>query len=359
MALYLRLQLGRPPRLPLRRLHSFRSATAPSRTAGAAAVAAAAAATGALGWGACRTACEPGGEGDACQQPGYTFNGFTPRVPTVPYPGWDDSWDLRKPPVAEPAAPKPRPGPSRHIILIRHGQYDEMHKEDHLRILTPWGRQQAEATGRRLAELVAAGVRIKAVHVSDMARAKETAAIIKRHLPGVAATAPNPNLNEGRPAHVCPGGRPGKPRMSRRSVERDSPRIETAFHELFYRAAPAGAADEEAPITKPRLPERLPATTGAWVWEPGCAEVRPATGEQTSQQHEYEVVVAHANVIRYFVCRALQLPPEAWLRFSTFNCSLTYVTVRPSGSVSCRSVGDVGHLEPDQITFSGHHGYSW
>ena len=39
--------------------------------------------------------------------------------------------------------------------------------------------------------------------------------------------------------------------------------------------------------------------------------------------HEFEVIVGHGNVIRYFFCRALQLPPEVWLRFSTFNCSIS------------------------------------
>jgi serine/threonine-protein phosphatase PGAM5 len=335
----------------------------PQRRTGSIAAAAAFAATVAttLGWASRAAACEPqgdAGEGDAGQQEGYAFNGFTPRKPTVPYPGWDVNWDSRNPPAVEKGAPKLRSGPSRHLILVRHGQYDESHKEDNLRILTPLGRQQAEATGRRLAELVAAGVRIKAVHVSDMARAQETAQIIKKHLPGVEATAPNPNLNEGRPAHVCPGGRPGKPRMSVKSVARDSPRIEAAFHTHFYRSDPlALAADAPAPAEKSA--EAPAALGGTWAWEPGCAEASTGEEERVAQRHEYEVVVAHGNVIRYFVCRALQIPPEAWLRFSTFNCSLTYLTVRPSGSVSCRSIGDVGHLEADQITFSGHHGYSW
>jgi serine/threonine-protein phosphatase PGAM5 len=357
---------GGPTRVTLHLWQGCRSSAAPKATIGiAAAAAAAAAVTAALGRGECGIACEPGqrdaGEGDAGQQQaGYAFNGFSPRVPVVPYPGWDANWDTRSPPVSEQATPKRRPGPSRHIILIRHGQYDETHREDHLRILTPLGRQQAEATGRRLAELVAAGVRIKAVHVSDMARAKETAEIIKKHLPGVEETAPNSKLNEGRPAHVCPGGRPGKPRMSSKSVERDYPRIEAAFHEHFFRSTPTNVVqDPDHLAAKPTAPELSPATMGAWVWKPGCAEVNTAKEQQRKQHHEYEVVVAHGNVIRYFLCRALQLPPEAWLRFSTFNCSLTYLTVRPSGSVSCRSMGDVGHLEPDQITFSGHHGYSW
>jgi serine/threonine-protein phosphatase PGAM5 len=58
-------------------------------------------------------------------------------------------------------------------------------------------------------------------------------------------------------------------------------------------------------------------------------------------------------------CRALQLPPEAWLRMTTFNCSLTMLTIRPSGSVSLRALGDVGHLTPEEVTFSRHEGFSW
>ena len=58
-------------------------------------------------------------------------------------------------------------------------------------------------------------------------------------------------------------------------------------------------------------------------------------------------------------CSALQLPPEAWLRFCPFNCSLTYLTIRPTGSVGCRLLGDIGHLPYNTVTFSKHHGYNW
>eukprot|EP00966_Prymnesium_polylepis_P118079 2730309-Prymnesium_polylepis.1 len=37
------------------------------------------------------------------------------------------------------------------------------------------------------------------------------------------------------------------------------------------------------------------------------------------------------NVIRYFVLRALQLPPEAWLRLGGFNGSIAHLQIRPSG----------------------------
>mmetsp|Transcript_22679 Transcript_22679/g.51974 ORF Transcript_22679/g.51974 Transcript_22679/m.51974 type:complete len:87 (+) Transcript_22679:612-872(+) len=76
-------------------------------------------------------------------------------------------------------------------------------------------------------------------------------------------------------------------------------------------------------------------------------------------RHEFEIIVCHGNMIRYFFCRLLQLPPEAWLRLTTFNCSLNYFVIRPTGSVSCRTMGDVGHLPYDKTTFSMHHGFNW
>jgi len=77
------------------------------------------------------------------------------------------------------------------------------------------------------------------------------------------------------------------------------------------------------------------------------------------EKHEFDVIVCHGNVIRYFFCRALQLPPEAWLRLCTFNCSLTYLMILPNGNVSCRMMGDIGHLRYDHTTFSMYHGFVW
>lgn len=73
----------------------------------------------------------------------------------------------------------------------------------------------------------------------------------------------------------------------------------------------------------------------------------------TSQKSDsYELVVCHGNVIRYFMCRALQLPPEAWLRMSLHHCSVTLLTIRPNGRVHLRAFGDCGHLPPHQLTTS-------
>ena len=68
-------------------------------------------------------------------------------------------------------------------------------------------------------------------------------------------------------------------------------------------------------------------------------------------RHEYEVVVCHMNVIRYFTLRALQLPPEAWLRMGGFNGSITHLQVRSDGRVSLVGFGDHGHLSPEETTF--------
>jgi serine/threonine-protein phosphatase PGAM5 len=78
-----------------------------------------------------------------------------------------------------------------------------------------------------------------------------------------------------------------------------------------------------------------------------------------NMRHEFDIIVCHGNVIRYMFCRALQLPPEAWLRLSIFNCSLTYLMLKPNGRVSCRMLGDIGHLGYDHSTFSMNHGFVW
>uniref|UniRef100_A0A183B3S8 Serine/threonine-protein phosphatase PGAM5, mitochondrial n=1 Tax=Echinostoma caproni TaxID=27848 RepID=A0A183B3S8_9TREM len=55
------------------------------------------------------------------------------------------------------------------------------------------------------------------------------------------------------------------------------------------------------------------------------------TVSSDSAHDETVVFVGHANVFRYWLCRALQLPPEAWLRIQLYH-----------GSVSCL----VLHFEP-------------
>lgn len=165
-------------------------------------------------------------------------------------------------------------------------------------------------------------------------------------------------------------------------------RIEAAYRSLFYRGRPPyplvplpnGPAPtlSAAPTDSDAAPAPREAGAGSSALAVGGAEnAAPREGRRKSNEgeqvverghaskgeriprHEYDIVVCHGNVIRYFALRALQLPPEAWLRLCTYNCSLTHIKVRPSGTVSLISLGDTGHLRLDESSFSMHEGYEW
>jgi serine/threonine-protein phosphatase PGAM5 len=179
------------------------------------------------------------------------YHGLFPKrqlwQPRVEYPLWDNNWDFKEPlSTGDKEADRMRSrkirktGVTRHIILVRHAQYDETHKEDEKRLLTELGRKQAEVTGKRLAEMVK-GVddkfgpcNVKVIRVSDLARAKETAAIIARYLPDVELAEPDKMLNEARPAHTIPGGKANESTIEK--TDHSHPTVEAAFRKYFYRA---------------------------------------------------------------------------------------------------------------------------
>ena len=77
-------------------------------------------------------------------------------IPSMKKKLWDDNWDLLDKGSANVNLDKeldsetPKPTATRHIILVRHGQYVQDSSDDKLRILTDIGRQQATLTGERL-----------------------------------------------------------------------------------------------------------------------------------------------------------------------------------------------------------------
>lgn len=74
--------------------------------------------------------------------------------------------------------------------------------------------------------------------------------------------------------------------------------------------------------------------------------------EPEQQIDSYTLLVCHANVIRYFVCRALQFPAEAWLRLSLNHASITWLSILPNGRVILRAFGDSSHIPPAFVTSS-------
>ncbi|OQR74096.1 serine/threonine-protein phosphatase Pgam5 [Tropilaelaps mercedesae] len=231
---------------------------------------------------------------------------------------WDYNWDQRDPcscvrPLKKPGDPVEenkqnlaiearQPRAHRHIILIRHGQYLDMKDTDEERVLTSLGREQAELTAMRLKAM---GHPFKRIVSSTMARAMETTDIICQHVSGPREECEF--LREGAPC-------PPEPKVSswqpeERKFFQDGARIEAAFRRYFHRADPQ------------------------------------------QKEESYELLVCHANVIRYFICRALQLPPEAWLRFSLRHASITWLTISPKGIVSVRCIGEAGYMPPDKLSF--------
>lgn len=246
-------------------------------------------------------------------QPAWTPASHTP-TPTGH--AWDFNWDKRDPsaltngkkkesttedPSSEQDNGKPKA--TRNILLIRHSQYNLSGITDKERILTPLGREQAEFTGKRLAAL---GLKYDVLVHSSMARATETANIINKHLSGLGVELVSCDLlREGAPIEPVPPVTHWKPDAV---YHEDGARIEAAFRRYIHRADPKQKEDS------------------------------------------YEIIVCHANVIRYFVCRALQFPPEGWLRMGLNNGSITWLTIRPSGRVALRTLGDAGFMPPDKLT---------
>lgn len=100
---------------------------------------------------------------------------------------WDSNWDQRASTSLVKSSSQDAKGEkveksraTRHIIMIRHGQYNLKGSVDSERILTELGRTQAKLTGQRLAELK---LPIDDVVISTMARAQETGKIILDQLP--------------------------------------------------------------------------------------------------------------------------------------------------------------------------------
>eukprot|EP00797_Seminavis_robusta_P020798 Sro31_g020420.2 (373) ;mRNA; r:126014-127132 len=302
--------------------------------------------------------------------------------PPAPYPAWVYDWDGKMNDsctkealsTAQGLQKSSCTGTTRHILLVRHGQYEEAPFDDRKRCLTALGRKQAQLTGKRLATLVqqiAQSKKIKAhvhaIYTSDMLRAKQTAWIMAQAMPdNIPIRDPDPDLNEGLPAPMIPP-RPDLPGVEE-EVDAQQERMERVFRKYFYRADPSPQflqawKDNAAAARNQNHTQDYNISPSGTVVPIEKAPKQQQPPKPMSRlpppDHEFDIIVCHGNVIRYFLCRALQLPPEAWLRFSVFNCSVSYIMIKPNGYVSCRMIGDIGHLGYKETTFSGAHGLLW
>ena len=191
---------------------------------------------------------------------------------------------------------------TRTIYLVRHAQYDS--KNDHNDKLggglTPIGVEQAKLTAQRFRSLP-----ISAIHCSTLRRAAQTAEIIAREFPDIP-------LQRSRGLWECSPCIPPIPvyteyfaQVPAEDIAQGRKQAEKAFDRYFKRAR---------------------------------------------GKDKHEIVVSHGNLIRYFVCRALQVQPEAWGNMDLCNCGISEVLIKHDGWMVLISHNDVGHLPNHLIT---------
>lgn len=206
--------------------------------------------------------------------------------------------------IAAPAALAVLPtdeAPVRTLWLVRHGEYEHGVDTPDEGGLVALGRQQARLLAARLDGYPVAFTSLQA---STMNRARETAQIVAAHFPQL-------DLQLFDDIREC------TPPTWRQDVMADLEPGE-------------GEACEEALVA---------------AWERLAA---PAVGRDA-----HDLVVCHGNVIRWFVTRALDVDPRAWLGMSIANCSLTVIQITADGSGKVIAFADSGHLPWGMTTYPG------
>jgi serine/threonine-protein phosphatase PGAM5 len=190
------------------------------------------------------------------------------------------------------------PAPAaRTIVLVRHGHYIADPQDSHPGPgLSPLGIAQAKLAGARLAGMP----QFDAIVASPMTRAAETAKVIAGDL--------------SLPIETVPALAECTPHTRRSEI----------------------IADE--------TPEKL-AACAAQLDTVFRTRFVPAAGSPRR-----ELLVAHGNVIRYLVTRALGVDTSAWLEMSVAHASMTTILVEPDGRFKVIAVGDSGHMPPNSLT---------
>lgn len=190
---------------------------------------------------------------------------------------------------------------TRFLHLICHSDYvDDMDNPDYGN-LSANGRRQAELTARALRHR-----RIRLLMHCTTAQSVQMVQVMRPYFP-TATLKPAPELWEHLPA--APLVPLGKADMTILEMLTELTQLQTAL--------------------EPIIQEYL----------------TPARGED-----RHEMLIGHNNGIRYFVCRALDLPLDNMLRFQVQPGSMTRIVIEPDGQgakIGLAALNSVSHLPPE------------
>ncbi len=158
--------------------------------------------------------------------------------------------------------------------------------------LTRLGHYQANCIAKRLTDYP-----VDKIHSSSLLRAKETALSVIEKFSNLQLKSHH-LLKEGLPYVPAPLIKQKK--LDKVQIKMDKERMDQAFNVFF------------------------------------------APNKKETEKHE--VLICHGNIIRYFICKCLGVPIEAWSNFEIFECSLSIVKVSSQGKIVVKSVGETGHI---------------
>jgi len=224
----------------------------------------------------------------------------------------------------------------RILHLVRHGQVNLSSRPLTQQgwSLTSLGQEQVLRTAQRLAQLP-----ITTIYCSTYPRALETAQILASKL-------------NGAPVHVS------------ESLCECVPGVPQSFRDWH-------AATRIEPLDQHRY--EVPPAMRPWlnIWTHYVSFESVAAGEAQGQQAfetyfraahsqvEHEVIVSHGNLLGYFLCRVLHLPPDSWMQLDMHNCAVSEVRIDTAGDMRLLSFNDTGHLPYELRTDNQRSVYDW
>jgi serine/threonine-protein phosphatase PGAM5 len=194
----------------------------------------------------------------------------------------------------------------RTLYLVRHGQYDLAEQISDGGHLTELGKMQAQYAGLALAHMP-----IDVIHTSTMNRAIETSDIIGQVLN-------HDFLTHDLLREAIPGIPPRiaaqileliekSPNFSHDTIHADKKRVDQAFETFF--TAPDADAD-------------------------------PSN----------EVLVCHGNILRYLVCKALDINVDTWAKININHCGITSISIDSQSRMRLLTHNETRHIPIGLLT---------